>query len=64
MAQSEIPGITEKLYFWVHNAQMHEGLFFDHYFSCLSVRTDINKNGLDLLNLEGSEAPKRQIPGT
>ena len=41
---------------------MHEGLFFDHYFSCLSVRTDINKNGLDLINLEGSEAPKRQIP--
>ena len=43
---------------------MHAGLFFDHYFDFLSVETDINKIGLNLINLEESEAIKRHITAT
>ena len=41
---------------------MHADLFFDHYYDFLSVKTDINKKGLNLINLEESEALKRHIP--
>ena len=46
---------------------MHVDLFFDLYFNFLSVKTEINKNNnerLNLINLDGSEALKRQIPAT
>ena len=43
---------------------MHVNLIFDHYFIFLSVKTDTNKNGLNLINLEVSEAVKRDIPAT
>ena len=56
--------IKENLYFWDDNAQMRADLFFSHYFNFLSVKTDINKNGLNLINLEESEALKRHIPAT
>ena len=39
---------------------MHADLFFDSYFNFLSVKTEI-KNGLNLINLEDSEALKRHI---
>ena len=38
--------------------------FFDHYFNFLSAKTKINKNVLNLINLDGLEAFKRQTPGT
>ena len=37
---------------------------FDHYFDFLSVETNINKSGLNLITLEDSEALKRHIPDT
>ena len=40
---------------------MHVDLCFDHYFNCLTVKTDINKNGLNLIYSEGSKAFKTQI---
>ena len=61
---NENPEITENLYFRVDSAHMHADLFFDHYFNFLSVKTDINKNGLNLINLEESEALERHIPAT
>ena len=39
-------------------------LFFDHYFNFLSAKTEINKTELNLINLDGLEALKRQICGT
>ena len=42
---------------------MHVNLFFDHYFNFLSAKTKINKNVLNLINLDGLEAFKRQTPG-
>ena len=39
-------------------------LFFDHYFNFLSAKTKIKKNELNLINLNGLEALKRQTPGT
>ena len=42
---------------------MHVDLFFDLYFNFLSVKTEINKNNkkrLNLINLEKSDALKRQ----
>ena len=42
---------------------MHADLFFDLYFNVLSVETEINKKNnkrLILINLEGSDALKRQ----
>ena len=62
--KKKILEITHNLYFQVDNAQMHAGLFFDHYFDFLSVETDINKSRLNLINLEESEAIKRHIPAT
>ena len=43
---------------------MHVDLFFNHYFNFLNVKTDINKNGLNLINPEESKALKRHIPAT
>ena len=39
-------------------------LFFDHSFNFLSAKTKINKNVLNLVNLDGLEAFKRQATGT
>ena len=39
-------------------------MFFNHYFDFLSVETDINKSGLNLINLEESEAITIHIPAT
>ena len=63
-SQNEKPEITENLYFWVYKVQMHMDLFFDNYFNFLGVKTKINKNLLNLINLDGLEALKRQTPGT
>ena len=41
---------------------MHADLFFDHYFNCFNVKTDINKNEPHLIFPEGSKAFKTQIP--
>ena len=43
---------------------MHVHLIFDHYFIFLGVKTDKNKNGLNLINLEVSKAVKRDMPAT
>ena len=61
--QNENPEITENLYFWVYKVQMHVDLFFDLYFNFLSIKTEINKKNnkrLNLINLEGSDALKKQ----
>ena len=61
--QNENPEIMENLYFWIYNVQMYVDLFFDLYFKFLSVKTEINKKNnkrLNLKNLEGSDALKRQ----
>ena len=42
---------------------MDMDLFFDHYFNFLSAKTKINKNVLNLINLDGLEAFKRRTPG-
>ena len=39
-AENKNPEIMENLYFWIYKAQMNAGLFFDHYFKFLSVKTD------------------------
>ena len=39
-------------------------LFYNHYFNFLSVKTEINKNVLNLIHLDGFEAFKKQTPGT
>ena len=39
-------------------------VFFDHYFNFFSAKTKINKNVLNLINLDWLEAFKRQGPGT
>ena len=42
---------------------MHVDLFFDPHFNFLRVKTEINKKNnkrLNLINLEGSDALKRQ----
>ena len=59
--------ITENLSFWVDKVQMDMDLYFDLYFNFLAVKTEINKSNnerLNLINLEWSEALKRQIPAT
>ena len=60
-AQNENLEITENLYFLDYNTQMHADLCFDHYFNCLSIKTDINKNRLNLMYSEGSIAFKTGI---
>ena len=62
--QIENPEITENLCFWVYKNQMHMNLFFHNCFNFLSPETKINKNMLNLINLDGFEAFKRQTPGT
>ena len=39
-------------------------LFCDHYFNFLSLKTEVNKHEIDLINLNGLQALKRQITGT
>ena len=63
-AQSENTKITENLYFRIYNAQIHVDLFFDHYFYYLKVKTDINKNELNLICPMESKAFKTQISAT
>ena len=60
-AKNENPEITENLYFLVYNTPMHVDLCFDHHFNCLNVKTDKNKNGLNLIYSEGSKAFKTQL---
>ena len=43
MAQNENPGITENLYFWIYDVQMHVGLIFNYYFNFLRVKTEVSK---------------------
>ena len=43
---------------------MNVDQFFDHYFNFLSTKTEIYKNEFNLINLDGLEVLKRQIPGT
>ena len=62
-AQNENLEITKNLYFWVYEVQMYMDLLFDPYFNFLTVKTEINKKNnkrLNLINLEGSDALKRQ----
>ena len=63
-AQNENLEITKNPYFWVHNVQMNADLFFDHYFKFLRTKIEIYKSDFNLINLDGLEAIKRQIPGT
>ena len=58
---NENPEITENLYFLVYNTPMHVDLCFDHNFNCLSVKTDKKKNGLNLMDSEGSKAFKTPL---
>ena len=62
--QNENPEITENSCLWVFKVQIYVDLFFYHYFNFLSAKTKINKSQLNLINLDGSEAPKRQICST
>ena len=55
------PEITENLYFWVYRVQMGVDLCFDHYFHCLSVKTDRSKNRLNWIYPKGSKTFKTQI---
>ena len=55
-ARKENSEITENLYLLDYNTPIHVDLSFDHYFNCLSVKTDINKNRLNLMYSEGSIA--------
>ena len=43
---------------------MHVDLSFDNYFNFLGAKTKLNKSVLNLINLDGLEAFKRQILGT
>ena len=43
---------------------MHVDVFFDHCFNFLSVKTDIVKKDIKLINPGGSKAFKTQIPAT
>ena len=61
--QNENPKITENLCFSSSKVQMDMDLFFDHYFNFLSAKTGINKDELNLINLGGLEALKRQLLG-
>ena len=56
--------ITENLYFWVYKVQMHLNLFYHHFFNFLNAKTKINKSVVNLINLDGLEAFKKQTPGT
>ena len=51
-------------YFWVYKVQINVDLLFDHCFIFLRTKTEIYKNEFNLINLDGFEALKRQIPGT
>ena len=50
--------------FWVIKVKCMWICFFDHHFNFLRVKNDINKNRLNLINLEASEALKGQILAT
>ena len=63
-AQNKNPEIKENLYIWVYKVQIHVDLVFDHYFNFLSAKVEINKSELNLINLDGLEALKRQISST
>ena len=60
-AQNENSEITENLYFLVYSTPMHLDLCFDHFFNCLSIKTDINKKGLNLIYSEELKAFKTQL---
>ena len=52
-ALKENSEITENLYFLVYSTPMNVDLCFEHFFNCLSIKTDIDKNGLNLVYSEG-----------
>lgn len=54
--------ITGNLFWGVYKVQMHVDLFFDDYFNFLSIKTEINRDGLNLKKLEGSEVLKTWLP--
>ena len=43
---------------------MHVDLLSDHYFYYLSVKTHVNKNGVNSIYPEGSKSLKNHIPAT
>ena len=63
-AQNENSEITENLYFLVYSTPMHVDLCFDHFFNCFSIKTDINRNGFNLIYSEGSKAFKTHSAAT
>ena len=63
-AQTKNTEITENLYPWVWEVQANVDLFFDHCFIFFNAKTEINKDELNLINLDGLDALKRQICGT
>ena len=50
--------------FQVYNSNIHVDLLSDHYFYYLSVKTHVNKNGVNSIYPEGSKALKNHIPAT
>ena len=62
--QNENLEIMENLHFWVYKVQMHMNLFFDHCFNFWGAKTKMNKNVLNLINVDGLETFKIQTPGT
>ena len=51
---------SQKIFkFCVYKFQMHVDLFCYHCFSILKAKTDINKNGVNSVNLEKSKAFKK-----
>ena len=54
----------KRVYFWVYKVQIHVHLFSTHYFNYAIVKTEIKKNGLNLINLGVSKALKRQLSAT
>ena len=51
-----------KLYFLVYKAQIPLDLFLDYFNNFLSVKTEVNKNGFNFINLETPNALVKQIP--
>ena len=60
-AQNGNSEIMENLYFLVYSTPVHVDLCFDHIFNCLSIKTGINRNGLNLIYSEGLNALKTQL---
>ena len=45
---------SQKIFiFWIYKAQMNRGLFLDHYFNYLSVKTDTHKKQASFIKPKG-----------